>query len=137
MSSGAQVRPFIEGYFDAWQTGPEEKILAYYSDDVTLQLPTGLLEGKAAVRDQFVHPFCDAFPDNLHKIQSLVYSEGLVAVEWVFVAVHSGQFNGVAPRGSNVKLSGCSFFVLRGGSIAAGRIYFNMPSLMEQIGNQL
>jgi hypothetical protein len=68
----------MQAYFDAWQTGPEQKILAYFSDDVTLQLPTELLKGKAEVRDQFVRPFYSEFPSNMHKIRSIVYGESLV-----------------------------------------------------------
>src|SRR5258707_931556 len=47
------VRAFIQEYFDAWKGTDEDKILAYYSDDVVIQLPTGTLEGKIAVRDNF------------------------------------------------------------------------------------
>src|SRR5262249_50024354 len=47
------VRAFIQEYFDAWKGTDEDRILAYYSDDVALRLPTGILEGKAAVRDSF------------------------------------------------------------------------------------
>src|SRR4051794_37909490 len=40
------VRAFIQEYFDAWKGTDEHTILAYYSDDVVLHLPTGTLEGK-------------------------------------------------------------------------------------------
>ena len=44
------IRGFIEEYFDAWKGTDEDKILAYYSDDIVIHLPTGTLEGKLAVR---------------------------------------------------------------------------------------
>jgi len=47
------VHAFIQQYFDAWKGIEEDKILAYYSDDVAMHLPTGTLEGKTAVRDNF------------------------------------------------------------------------------------
>ena len=43
------VRAFIQEYFDAWKGTDERKILAYYSDDVVLDLPTGTFKGKTAV----------------------------------------------------------------------------------------
>ena len=128
------VRQFIEQYFEAWSGTDEEAILAYYSDDVTLLLPTGFLDGKASVCERFVRPFCSAFPGNVHHIQNLVCSEGLVAVEWVFRAVHRGVFQGVHPTQSKVQVPGCSFYVLQGDFITGGRIYFNMPTLLDQIG---
>jgi ketosteroid isomerase-like protein len=51
------VRAFIQEYFDAWKGTDEDKILAYYSDNVVIHFPTGTLEGKTAVRDNFVRPF--------------------------------------------------------------------------------
>src|SRR5262245_51986402 len=52
-----EVRAFVQEYFDAWKGTDEDKILSYYSDDVVIHLPSGSLEGKAAVRDHFVRPF--------------------------------------------------------------------------------
>ena len=40
------VRAFVQEDFDAWKGTNEDRILAYYTDDVVLQLPTGTLEGK-------------------------------------------------------------------------------------------
>ena len=75
------VRAFIQEYFDAWKGTDEHKILAYYSDDVVLDLPTGTLEGKTAVRDNFVRPFIAGFPGNVHAIRNLAHARNLVAVE--------------------------------------------------------
>src|SRR5947208_15376360 len=90
------VRAFIQEYFDAWKGTDEDKILAYYSDDVVIHLPTGTLEGKTAVRDNFVRPFIAAFPGNVHSIRNLAHTKNLVAVEWMFDAVHKGAFGKVA-----------------------------------------
>ena len=82
------VHAFVQEYLDAWKGTDKDKILAYYRDDVVLQLPTGTLEGKAEVRDNFVRPFIGAFPGNLHAIRNLVHATNLVAVEWNFEAMH-------------------------------------------------
>jgi hypothetical protein len=68
----SSARNLIQEYFDCWKGTDEGRILAWYSDQVRLWLPTGFLEGKAAVRDQFVRPFINAFPGNVHEIQRLV-----------------------------------------------------------------
>jgi len=93
------VRVFLEEYFDAWKGTDENTILAYYSDDVVIQLPTGTLEGKPAVRDNFVRPFIAAFPGNVHAIRNLAHAKNLVAVEWSFEAVHTGAFANVEATG--------------------------------------
>ena len=130
------VRAFIQEYFDAWKGTDEDKILAYYSDDVVIQLPTGTLEGKTAVQDNFVHPFIAAFPGNVHSICNLAHSKNLVAVEWSFEAVHKGAFANIEATGKKVQIPGCSFYEYDFGTrkIPAGRIYFDFATLLRQIG---
>jgi steroid delta-isomerase-like uncharacterized protein len=130
------VRAFIQEYFDAWKGTDEDKILAYYSDDVVIQLPTGTLEGKIAVRDNFVRPFIAAFPGNVHSIRNLAHAKNLVAVEWSFDAVHKGDFGKIEATGKKVQVPGCSFYEYDLGSrkIPAGRIYFDFATLLRQIG---
>jgi steroid delta-isomerase-like uncharacterized protein len=130
------VRAFIQDYFDAWKGADEDKILAYYSDDVVIDLPTGTLKGKTAVRDNFVRPFIAAFPGNVHSIRNLANARNLVAVEWSFEAVHKGDFGSIEATGKKVQVPGCSFYeydlVTR--KIPAGRIYFDFATLLRQIG---
>src|SRR5437762_1847744 len=93
------VRAFVQEYFDAWKGTDEKRILDYYSDDVVIQLPTGTLDGKSAVRDNFVLPFIAGFPGNVHSIRNMAHAQGLVAVEWSFEAMHNGRFAGIEPTG--------------------------------------
>ena len=130
------VRAFVQEYFDAWKGTDEDKILAYYSDDVVIYLPTGTLEGKAAVRDNFVRPFIAAFPGNVHAIRNLAHARNFVAVEWSFEAVHQGRFADLEATGKKVQVPGCSFYEydLVTKQIPAGRIYFDFATLLRQIG---
>ena len=130
------VRAFIQEYLDAWKGIDEHKILAYYSDDVVLHLPTGTLEGKTAVRDNFVRPFIAAFPGNVHAIRNLAHAKNLAAVEWSFEAVHKGPFGNIEATGKQVQVPGCSFYEYDLGTrkIPAGRIYFDFDTLLRQIG---
>ena len=130
------VRAFIQEYFDAWKGTDEDKILPYYSDDIVLHLPTGTLDGKAAVRGNFLHPFVAAFPGNVHSIRNLAHARNLAAVEWNFDAVHKGLFANIAATNKSVHLQGCSFYEydLSTRKIPVGRIYFDFATLMRQIG---
>jgi steroid delta-isomerase-like uncharacterized protein len=130
------IRAFVQEYFDAWKGTDEHKILAYYSDDVVIHLPTGTLQGKMAVRDNFVRPFIAAFPGNVHSIRNLAHTKNLVAVEWSFDAEHKGTFANIEATGKKVQVPGCSFYEydLATRKIPAGRIYFDFATLMRQIG---
>ncbi len=135
-ASPEDVRVFVQEYFDAWKGTDEHKILAYYSDDVVIHLPTGVLEGKTAVRDNFVRPFVTGFPGNVHSIRNLAHANNLVAVEWSFEAAHKGPFAGIDATGKRVQVPGCSFYQYDLGTrtIPAGRIYFDFATLLRQIG---
>jgi steroid delta-isomerase-like uncharacterized protein len=135
-ASPEQVRAFIQEYFDAWKGVDEKKVLAYYADDVVLELPTGTLEGKEAVRDHFVRPFLAGFPGNVHSIRNLAHAPNLAAVEWNFDAMHKGVFTGIVATGRPVSVPGVSMYEydLAARKITAGRIYFDVATLMRQIG---
>lgn len=130
-----EIRVFIQEYFDVWRGTDVEKILGYYSDDVVIHLPTGKLEGKSAVRDNFVIPFVNGFPGNVHSIRNLAHADKLAAVEWSFEAVHKGSFANIEATGRIVRLLGCSFYEynLQTRKIPAGRVYFDLATLLHQI----
>ena len=129
------VRTFVQEYFDAWSGTDEDKILAYYSDDVVLQIPTGTFRGKTAVRDNFVRPFIAGFPGNIHAIVRLAHDKDLVAVEWSFTAIHAGRFANIEATGRHVQVPGCSFYEyeLATRKITGGRIYFDFSTVLQQI----
>ena len=62
--SAFDVESFIHEYYDAWGGTDLDRIMSYYAENVVLQIPGMLMEGKEAVRDQFVRPFITAFPGN-------------------------------------------------------------------------
>lgn len=130
------IRVFMQEYFDAWTEGDLEKILAYYSDDVVINLlgVPALLEGKAVVSKGFVVPFNTGFPGNVHQVQNMVHQGNQVVIEWMFTADHKGEFAGIPATGRAVRLPGCSVYTVEGGKITRGHLYYNGPTLMKQLG---
>src|SRR5262245_2198636 len=124
LASSDDVRAFIEEYFEAWSGTDEERILSYYTDTILLEIPGMLLNGRAAVRDQFVRPYITGFPGNRHVTKSMSFGQGAVVVEWVFQADHTGAFSGRPGSGSAVKLPGCGVYEFDAADrkITAGRI---------------
>jgi steroid delta-isomerase-like uncharacterized protein len=130
------VRSFVEEFLASWKGTDEDKILAYYADDIILHTPTGTLNGKAAVRDNFVRPFITAFPGNVNSIVNIAYGKNLVAIEWSFDGVHAGPFGNIPATGKEVSLPGCSFyhydFAAR--TITVARTCLDLGTLLRQIG---
>src|SRR5262245_12163094 len=108
--AGFDVESFIRDYYAAWQGTDEDRIMSFYSDDVTVQIPGFLMQGKAALRDQFVRPFITAFPGNRHIVRKTICGRDTVVVEFNFEAVHTGAFAGHAASHSRVVLPGCGVY---------------------------
>ena len=137
LASVSDIRAFIDEYFEAWSGTDEDLILSCYSDTVSMEIPGMILNGKAALRDQFVRPFLAGFPGNRHVVKNMMFGKDVVVVEWRFEAVHKGPFAGTAATGSAVKLPGCGVYqfdpVKR--QLTAARIYFDVTTLLKQISS--
>lgn len=133
--SVADIRAFIEDYFRAWQGTDEERILSYYADDVSVVIPGMVMEGKAALRDQFVRPFIAAFPGNRHVVKNMIFGDDAVVVEWSFEGEHRGRFAGREATGAVVKVPGCGVYELdpENRKITSARIYLELTTLLKQI----
>ena len=111
------VRAFIDEYFKAWQGTDEDRIVSYYAETVYLEIPGMVINGKAALRDQFVRPFIAGFPGNRHIVKNMMFGKDVVVVE--------------------VKLPGCGVYefdpVKR--QITSARIYFDVATLLKQISS--
>src|SRR5689334_2998247 len=120
------VRAFMDEYFEAWSGTDEDRILSYYSETVALEIPGTVINGRTALRDQFVRPFVAGFPGNRHIVRNMIFGKDVVVVEWSFEADHSGPFAGRAATGSNVKLPGSGVYEFDpvNRKITAARIYF-------------
>lgn len=137
ISSVDDIRKFIDEYFKAWEGTDEDRILSYYSDAVSLEIPGSIINGKAALRDQFVRPFVAGFPGNRHAVKNMIFGKDIVVVEWTFEAAHKGAFAGTAATGSAVKLPGCGVYQFDPlkRQITAARIYFDVTTLLKQISS--
>jgi steroid delta-isomerase-like uncharacterized protein len=136
ISSPSEVRAFISEYFGAWQGTDVERIMSYYSDDVSLVLAGKNMDGKDTVEREFVRPFVTGFPGNRHIATNMIFGDGLVVVEWSFEAEHTGPFAGKPPSGSSVKVPGCSVYEYDSAKrqVTGGRIYVDLGTLLRQIG---
>jgi len=136
LASLVDVRSFINEYFGAWQGTDEDRIMSYYAESVALQIPGTFMEGKTAVREQFVRPLITGFPGNRHVAKKMIFGQDVVVVEWSFEAEHKGPFAGHPATDAHVQVPGCSVYEYDSAKrqITAGRIYFDVGTLLKQIG---
>src|SRR4029077_10686629 len=138
ITSDSDVRAFIEEDFEAWAGTNEDLILSYYSETISLEIPGTIINGRAALRDQFVRPFVAGFPGNRHIVKNMIFGKNVVVVEWTFEAAHTGAFAGTAATGTAVKLPGCAVYEFDpvNRQITRARIYFDVTTLLKQISSR-
>src|SRR5262245_459508 len=138
LRSVADIESFIHEYFDAWSGTDEERIMSYYAEDVTVQIPGVLMQGSSALREQFVHPFIIAFPGNRHLVRNWIFGQDVVVVEWTFEARHKGPFAGRQATDARVEVPGCGVYEYDSAKrqITAARIYFDLGAVLKQIRDQ-
>ena len=128
------VRTFIDEYFKAWEGVDQSLILSYYAETDPLEVPGPLINGKAALRDQFVCPFVAGLPGNRHIVKSMIFGKNVVVVEWSCEAAHKGP-SLAAATGAAVKLPGSAVheFDPVNRQITAAGIHFDVTTLLKQI----
>jgi PAS domain S-box-containing protein len=138
LESVSDIESFIIEYYAAWGGTDEERIMSYYADNVTVQIPGSLMQGKSAVREQFVRPFITGFPGNRHFVKNLVFARDVVVVEFTFKAEHTGPFAGRAATDARIELPGCGVYHYDSArrQITSAHIYFDVGTLLKQIINQ-
>src|SRR5215813_11934618 len=138
LRSVADIESFMSKYYAAWGGRDEDHIMSYYADNVTVQIPGSLIQGKSAVLEQFVRPFIAAFPGNRHFVKNIIFRRDVAVIEFTFKAEHKGPFAGHAATDARIELPGCGVYEYDSArrQIAAARIYFDVGTLLKQIIDQ-
>ncbi len=128
--SVASTREVMNRYFESGHSG-----LDTMADDVVFMvMGTGQVyygkDGVAEMLDYFYHVAFHATPEP----RSMVYGEDNAVGEWDFVGKHIGEFAGVPPTGKSVRVPLCVAYDLENDKIKRGRVYFEIPIFLEQIG---
>src|SRR5262252_3541779 len=100
--SVGDIESFMIEYYAAWGGTDEDRIMSYYTDNVTVQIPGSLMQGKSAVREHFVRPFITAFPGNRHFVKNIIYGRDVAVIEFTFKAEHKGPFDGRAATDARI-----------------------------------
>ena len=103
-----------------------------------LDVPFGrTLVGPAGIRE-FFGVWADAFPDSRAEINELYAGDKHVVDLFTFRGTHTGPLVGpagtIAATGRTVELAGCFFFEHRGGRLVASRNYYDLTTILRQLG---
>lgn len=125
-----RTREIMERYFNS-----EHGDLSMLADDVVFTIMgTGQehrgREAVAAMLQSFYHVAFEARVETKNS----VYADGQAAVEWDFIGKHIGEFAGIPATGKEVRVPLCVVYDLENDKIKRGRVYFETPALLQQLG---
>jgi steroid delta-isomerase-like uncharacterized protein len=89
--------------------------------------------GRDGVQRMLQHVYHVAF-DARAETRTLVVSGDHAVLEGLFVGRHIGEFAGVPATGREVRVPLCVVYDFVDGRIQRGRVYFEIPALLQQVG---
>jgi len=120
-----------EKWAAAWNSHDVEKVVALFTadgvyDDVAFGTTS---RGTAALR-QYAKSYFDAVPDMKTSVTGGAITGGRAYIEWVF----SGTDVGLYKTNKPFSIRGVSIVATKRGKIASERDYYDLSSLMKQVG---
>ena len=125
------ARAMVEGSFLAWNAHDADKVVTFYTSDVTYEdVAFGEKAHGSAELKKMVQGFFDAVPDlKLEAVDVKSYGN-YGSVEWIF----SGTDKGLYKTGKKFSVRGASVFQLRGAKCANNKDYYDSAAIMRQVG---
>jgi predicted ester cyclase len=130
--TAAETQATMEAYFAALLGGGAYE--TFFADNVVVTLTgvPGEIEGLAAAKAAIDSMHHEQFDAQL-EVMDLVIGPGTGALEAIFVGTHTGEFAGIVPTGTEVRVPYSVFYELADGKITALRIYALAEGLVQQL----
>jgi len=112
-----------------------DKVPASVTDDAEIEvIPLGrTYHGKEELRE-YAEWFFGSLSDIEIEVIDTTVSKGVMVSEIMVRATHTGPFLGYAPTGKRIEIRACRVFTLRDGLVHHGRIYYDLATVLRQIG---
>lgn len=122
-----------------------EKLMQYFNsdhDDVSVMADDVVFTIMATGQEHhspdgvlgMLHYFYRVAFDATAELRTTLFGDANAMVEGIFVGKHIGEFAGIPATGKDVRVPLCVVYDLENGRIKRGRVYFEMPALLQQLG---
>lgn len=135
VSGSAEItRELLVNWWKAIEESNPKAMVDFYSEDAIHQdLGLGkLLRGRGDILT-FFDDFCTKMPDTMH-LKSLQPGPTGYGMTWEFRGVHDRDWEGLPATGKSFVVEGGSVGEVVNGKIVFNQDYFNLASLLQQIG---
>jgi len=104
----------------------------YYSPEFMVHTPTG--DSSLEEYNQLMGSVVSAFPDARYECDDIVAEGDKVVGRYHFTGTHKGEFLGIPPTGSKVKVEGICIFKIRDARLVDMWVVNDMLGMMQQLG---
>jgi predicted ester cyclase len=131
--SAERIRATVMPYFDS-----QHSDVSMMADNVVFTvMGTGQEHRGPDAVQGMLHYFYHLAFEATAEPKRFVFGENNAVWEGEFVGRHIGEFAGIPATGKDVRVPLCVVYDVENDQITAGRIYFEMPALLQQLGVQL
>jgi len=109
----------------------------FFAEDAEFQIMADPepLRGREAIAGLFAAFYSESFTDTHVEIRSVLGDGPNVVLEFVFNGTNTGEFMGMPATGERVSVPILGIYEIDGEHITNGRIYFDMGTMMQQLGH--
>lgn len=136
----ADMETTARGWFDVVHARDWDALAGMYTAHAEYIRSDGTARGQKEIVD-YLKGIVGAFPDHSSDIQAVHVSDDAVTIEWIERATHTEPYTDhardnmvVAPTGKLFEIKVADVFRFEGGLIAAQHEYYDLLSLLTQVG---
>lgn len=132
----SDMEKMLRDWVDAENSQDVDKFTSFYADDCVWEdVALGLVNrGKKEVKAYFKTMFV-AVPDLRFEVQSVFVEGDWGVCEWLMTGTQAGDFPGLPSAvGKSFSVRGVSVIQLQNGKISRNSDYWNMATLLQQVG---
>ena len=126
---------FAQAWTSAWSSGDPDQVIALFTEDCVYEDVTlGAANHGSDQLRAFASGFMTAIPDLAFTCESSLACGDVLAIEWRMTGTHANDLPGMPATGRPFDLRGASVIELREGRGTACRDYWDMATLLKQLG---
>ena len=129
----------VRSVYSAYNDRAFDRAAALVSDDYEwLMIPTQQTFHGADGMQQYLAGWAEGFPDSVVEVTNVIVGDGQAMVEFTGRGTHSGTLTtpmgAIAATGKQAELHFCDVYEIAGDKLRRGRTYFDLATLMRQLG---
>ena len=133
----ATNKEVVREFFAALDRQDFDRLRELLVDDFVLHMVKGPDRVGRDAAFEVIRGFYGSFPDYTHVVEEMIAEGDRVAIRLNYQGTHQGDFQGIAPTGTQISYAGAQMLTVVNGVITEGWFLDDDLDLMSQLGMEL